>query len=88
MNKKIPNFNSFSTILDRLIIEKIKKTHFEHKMAELKELSGQEYDELERKILLQDEMVEGLKQELHDLFLDVLATKQYLSFTEERTFTK
>ena len=82
MTTKIPNFNTFSTILDRLSIENVKLSHFEF----LSSQEGVNKSDLERKIKLQLEMIALIRVELENFMLEVFLKKNYEYIDEERTF--
>ncbi len=80
--KHIPNFDTFGTLVDRLTIEVVKRSHFEF----LIEFGGADVPELERKIAVQSEMIDELKRRLSDFLSEVFQNGVYEYIDEERTF--
>ena len=85
MAKKIPNFNSFSTIVDRLSIENVKLSHFEN-IVHHDNPSDKERAEFEKKIAVQKEIIDTLKAELTTFMEEVFLEGKYEVVKEERTF--
>ena len=86
MRTRIPNYDTLSTILDRITIENVKKAHFQD------EISGNSVSEahkaaLEKKIATQDTIIARLNEELIVYFKESLSDGHYTYITEERTFT-
>jgi len=84
--RKIPNLNTFSTLIDRLCIENVKKSHFEY----LLDNGGQEPDLIRAfhdKILVQNEIIAAIRLELTDLMIEILKYGTYDYVDEERTFS-
>lgn len=86
MEKKIPNFNTLSTLIDRLSIENVKLAHFENAL-EHDQVSPQERSDLERKIAVQGQLIEALKGELTSFMEEAFLSGSYDYMKEERTFT-
>jgi hypothetical protein len=82
MSTKVPNFNTFSTIIDRLSIENVKLSHFEFLLAQ----DGSDKSELDKKVQMQLEMVKLIRVELENFMLEVFLNKNYEYIDEERTF--
>jgi hypothetical protein len=82
MSTRIPNFNTFSTIIDRLSIENVKLSHFEFLLTQ----AGQDELDLQSKISLQLEIIELLKKELEEFMFEAFRSKNYSYIDEERTF--
>ncbi len=82
MSTKVPNFNTFSTIIDRLSIENVKLSHFEFLLAQ----DGSDKLELDKKIQMQLEMIKLIRLELENFMLEVFLNKNYDYIDEERTF--
>ena len=80
---RVPNFDSLGTLIDRLIVENVKKSIFEVK---LEEASYGDKCDLEKKIHLQDMMIKNLKLKLTDLMVKCWATGDYAVIQETRTF--
>ena len=84
MKTKIPNLNTFSTLLDRLSIENVKMVHFENSLRfdklTLKEKNVSQKLKLKKKIII------SLKKELNNFLVDILTNKKYEFIKEERTF--
>jgi len=82
---KIPNFNSYSTLLDRIIIEHVKKSQFEikinHKDYKIGELEG-----LRGKVKLQERILRELKEEFLNFNLKCWLLQEYEVIKETRTF--
>lgn len=81
--KHIPNFDTFGTLVDRLTIEVVKRSHFEF----LIETGGGEVSELQRKIAVQSEMISELKQRLSNFLDGIFRDGVYEYVDEERTFS-
>jgi hypothetical protein len=77
----IPNFNTISTIIDRLTVEIVKKTHFEFLVE-----TGTNDASLIGKIQLQDEMIQGLKKHLAEALRSAIEKGEYSFIDETRTF--
>ncbi len=78
--EKIPNFNSFSTLVDRISVENVKKSIFELKQEE----EGVSYApqlELQRKVLIE------LKEQFKTACLKAWVTSEYECIGETRTFS-
>ena len=83
-NKKyIPNLDTFGTLVDRLTIEVVKRSHFEFQI----ESGSGEIADLERKIAVQSEIIGELKQRLSDFLAQLLRDRSYDYVDEERTFS-
>jgi hypothetical protein len=80
--KKIPNFNTFSTLIDRLSIENVKLAHFQF----LKEINTESNGAIDLKINIQIEVINLLKDELRFFMTEVFINKRYDFIDEERTF--
>ncbi len=85
MEPKIPNFNTLSTLLDRLSIENVKLAHFENAL-EHDNPAPAARAELQRKIDLQHEVIGALKRETADWMAGVFLEGRYEYMKEERTF--
>lgn len=79
----IPNYNSFSTIMDRIIIEQVKKTIFEHR---LEECEAPERRGLQDKIHTQIRILKHLRREFVDFNLRAYFDGEYKMIKETRTF--
>jgi hypothetical protein len=82
MTARIPNFNTFSTIIDRLSIENVKLSHFEFLLTQ----PNQDESNLQEKISLQVEVIKLLKRELEEFMFEAFSSKDYSYIDEERTF--
>jgi len=82
---KIPNFNTLSTLIDRLTIENVKLAHFENAL-EHDGPTGAQRIELERKIAVQHEVIQELKKEIVAFLEESFVTGRYEYLKEERTF--
>ena len=78
MSEKISNYNSISTAIDRLVIERVK-------MAQFQDRSDQGDETMWKKVELQERLVSALRGELAVL-LDEIVNKGYSAIKEERTF--
>lgn len=85
MKPRIPNLNTLSTLFDRLSIENVKLAHFENAL-EHDQLTDTDRGEYHKKISVQSEIIESLKEEVVNLFEEVLSSKEYAYIKEERTF--
>lgn len=85
MKSRIPNFNTLSTLIDRLSIENVKLAHFENAL-EHDDLSDREIAESQKKIAVQHEVIEVLKTELAGFMEEVFLSGKYEYMKEERTF--
>lgn len=85
MKQRIPNLNTFSTLVDRLSIENVKIAHFQN-IVEHDSPDSQQKSELLAKIETQNTIIAALKEELTNLLLDILETGKYEYVKEERTF--
>lgn len=81
--KRIPNFDTISTVIDRLSVEVVKKSHFEF----LLETNAIDAVEATKKIELQDAMIDGLRIELRDLLVEAFTSGRYDFIEENRTFS-
>ena len=85
MEKLIPNFNTFSTLVDRLSIENVKLAHFENAI-EHDNLSADKIKEFQAKVTTQNVIIGKLKQELTQFMRKVFIEGGYDYVKEERTF--
>lgn len=85
MKTKIPNLNTFSTLLDRLSIENVKMVHFENSLR-FDKLTLKEKKNVSQKIKTQKKIIISLKKELNNFLVDILTNKKYEFIKEERTF--
>ena len=76
----IPNYNSLSTILDRLSIENVKLFHFKYY------LDFDSEEERSEKEILQNKIISALNNELIEFFERTNFSKVYAYLSEERTF--
>ena len=87
---KIPNFNTFADIVDRLAVTTNKLAFFENKKREesLKENPNNElivyYDRLSRN---ECEYRNLLKRAMDDLLVEIVKTKEYSTLSDNRTFS-
>ncbi len=86
MKPRIPNFNTLSTLIDRLSIENVKLAHFENAL-EHDQLPAVEVEALKRKVSVQREMISALREELVAFMEDAFLSGRYDYLKEERTFT-
>jgi hypothetical protein len=80
--RRIPNLNTFSTLIDRFTVEIVKRSHFEF----LAEMDQNRSSELASKIDVQNEIISGVRLELIEELKRVLESKHYDYISEERTF--
>jgi hypothetical protein len=85
VEKRIPNFNTLSTLIDRLSIENVKLAYFEN-AVEHDNLTAEARADCQRKIQLQHQTIEMLKKELTRLLKEVFVAGTYEYVGEERTF--
>ena len=78
MSEKISNYNSISTAIDRLVIERVK-------MAQFQDRADKGDETMWKKVELQERLVSALRGELAVL-LDEIVNKGYSAIKEERTF--
>jgi hypothetical protein len=78
---KIPNYNTISTLIDRLSIENVKLSHFQYLLENQAKDSN-----LVNKIKVQTEIIELLKKELAINLEVIMSDKKYEYLSEERTF--
>jgi hypothetical protein len=83
-NQKVPNLNSFGTLVDRLSVEVVKRVTFEDRCQQAKD--DNEIRELKNKIDIQRVMIGIIKTEMIDLLNDVFMTGKYEVIGETRTF--
>ena len=82
---KIPNYNTISTLIDRLTIENVKLSHFQYLLesVELKDKS----EDLVNKIKTQEDIINLLKEELENYLVDLFNNRNYEYIDEKRTFS-
>jgi len=80
---RIPNYDTLSTLMDRVIIEIVKKTHF---LLMLKEAKNDEKSNLSKKVEMQSKIISALKLKLVQYFNVSIASGTYRYMKEERTF--
>ncbi|MFC2066174.1 DUF4254 domain-containing protein [Chloroflexota bacterium] len=85
MSQKIPNFNTLSTLLDRLSIENVKLAHFENAI-EQGDLTSEQRTGLQAKINVQKQIIDALKKETAAFMKEAFLTGRYDYMKEERTF--
>jgi hypothetical protein len=79
---RVPNFDTLSTIIDRLTVEIVKRSHFEF----LIETGSGDPGELRRKVELQDLVVHELRGRLRDFLEQTYVSREYEYVDETRTF--
>lgn len=79
---RIPNFDTLSTIIDRLTVEIVKRTHFEF----LTETGSGNAEELRHKIQLQDTVISELRNRLREFLEQTYVSREYNYIDETRTF--
>lgn len=77
--EKIPNFNSFSCLVDRMVIEQVKKTIFELKQEEEKVSYADKID-------VQKKAINGLQAIFVDFCIKAWLSSEYSYIDEARTF--
>ena len=82
---RIPNFNTLSTLLDRLSIENVKLAHFEN-AVEHDSLNDEQRAGYEHKIHVQKQIIEALKAEVATFMKESFLSGRYDYMKEERTF--
>ena len=83
--KYIPNYNTLSTIIDRITIENVKIAEFSNRYHN-EDINIKEKIELEQKLETQKEILYQFKLELGEFFEALFASKGYHYITEKRTF--
>ncbi len=86
MPPRIPNFNTLSTIIDRLSIENVKLAYFESAL-EHDDLLDAQRATFQQKIAVQRDVIEALRHELAAGLKDIFLKRQYTYLKEARTFT-
>ena len=84
--ERIPNFDTLSTLIDRLSIENVKLAHFQNEL----EHDAPDEDvrvQLAAKIDTQQRIIERLKEEVVQFLEETYLSGEYSYMTEERTFT-
>ena len=84
--RRIPNFNTLSTLLDRLSIENVKLAHFENAI-EHDNLTEEQRAGFQAKINVQNQIIDALKKETAAFMSEVFLGGRYDYMKEERTFT-
>ena len=77
----IPNYNTFSTIIDRLSVEHVKLHHFKFTMK-----NHFKKNELKNRLDLQNKMIKILQKELLDFMKIIIQQNNYNFLFEKRTF--
>lgn len=85
MKPKIANFNSLSALLDRLSIENVKLSHFEH-VLDNDATPADERENAERRIEVLNQIIDVLKNEIAELMADSFSEGKYNYLSEQRTF--
>jgi len=89
MEKRIPNYNTISTLIDRLIIENVKKAQFKNNLYSMNDPKNNSelkiQNNLQRKIDIQDQTIQLIRDELA-VYLKDIFDNGYDSLNEERTF--
>ncbi|MDD4957088.1 MAG: hypothetical protein PHH49_07415 [Candidatus Omnitrophica bacterium] len=90
MEKKyIPNLNTFSALIDRLVIENIKLVNFENRIKDISDGRAEgDAGEYAERCEVQKEIIDLLKEEITALMGDVLKKGKYEPLPEKRTFEK
>ena len=83
--KRVPNFDTFSTLIDRLCIENVKLSHFEF-LIENSKLSDSDILSMKNKIQTQIMIIAELKLRLKMYLEEIFINKNYDYIDEERTF--
>lgn len=76
----IPNYDTLSTLIDRICIENVKLFHFKHHSLGIIE------HKLNGILSLQDKILDSLCKELEDFILTTFGSGKYKFLKEERTF--
>lgn len=85
MKLRIPNFDTLSTLLDRLSIENVKLAHFENAI-EHDDLNEKQIEEFKNKIKTQTLIITELKKETTEFMKEAFVGGGYEYYKEERTF--
>ena len=83
--KVVPNWNTVSTIVDRISIEAVKKAHFLD-ILDKNEITQQEKFDALAAIETQDSILSSLKEEFAELVVSTLEAGAYDYLVERRTF--
>lgn len=83
---RVPNLDTLSTYIDRLVIENVKKAIFELRCQDEENLSDADLVDLGEKIMLQEELIEACKKKITDDLLAIVGSGKYEYKTEARTF--
>ena len=83
--KRVPNFDTFSTLIDRLCIENVKLSHFEF-LSENSKFSDSDLLSMKNKIETQIIIIAELKLRLKTYLEEIFIDKNYDYIDEERTF--
>lgn len=86
MRLRIPNFNTLSTIIDRLSIEHVKLAYFENALDH-DDLSDAQRTAFQRKVAGQRDIIKALRHALAAGLKDIFLKRRYTYLKEERTFT-
>ena len=84
--QRIPNFNTLSTLIDRLSIENVKLVHFKNEIYQ-GNLPDDKILKFKKKIAVQHEIISALKKELTLFIKKGFLSGKYEYMKEERTFT-
>ena len=84
-NKKIPNFSTISTLIDRLSIENVKLAHFQN-ILDHDQPAFDIRHRLLGQVSTQALIISALKEELTRYLIDVFTSREYSYYSEERTF--
>lgn len=85
MKPKVPNYNSLSSLLDRLAIENIKLSIFENSI-EHDDLPDEEVESLKSKAVAQADMINVLKDDTVTLIEEAFISGDYKYISEGRTY--
>lgn len=85
MSPKVPNYNSLSSLLDRLAIENIKLSFFENAL-EHDDIDAETRTEFEQKADAEREMIEVLKKDTVACMAEAFDLGEYSYVAEGRTF--
>lgn len=80
----IPNFNTLSTIIDRLIVENVKLSHFEYLLDRAAENSLNK--DLAKSVDAQLAIIPALREELTKSMAEIFQAGHYETIEEKRTF--
>ena len=86
IQKRIPNLDTFSTLIDRLSVENVKLATFEYRLEILSLDEETKRKELHFKIDTQKSIIDDIKEKLREEMARILIENDYDFYEEKRTF--